>query len=251
MKVKLVSLTPEPIKCMYLGAARCRTCGELEKYAENEPKIMRTVVATCLQSGHLTVAEMAEMTFDVQGVDLNTVMQYLRHRHFSTLQRSGRAVQIGTSEEMKALCDASENTDEEQYKVMKEIVDKYFLVPEYGVLSTTLAMISYDTALKKGIKLEEARRILPQGMLTDLMVHCNFRALMEASRLRLCFRAQKEIQDLFHAFKSALEEYSDDGAWMASFLQRKCEALGCCNETNSCGYFEAMERSQDGQGEES
>ena len=248
MKVELVSLTQDPIKQMYFGASRCRSSGDLSIYESAGMDVMKRVVESCIESGHLTVAEFVDMTFDVQGVDLNTVMQYLRHRHFSTLQRSGRHVVVGTAPEIEQVCVAFESNNEEE---LRKIVSDYFLVPDCCVRSAALAMISYHNALKSGVPVEQARRVLPQGMLTDLRIHCNFRALIEASRLRLCYRAQGEIRSLFEQFKEELEWVSPEGAWMSKFLQRKCEALHQCNEVNSCGYYHLAERSQDGQGKES
>ncbi|MDD4028483.1 MAG: FAD-dependent thymidylate synthase [Caldisericia bacterium] len=89
----------------------------------------------------------------------------------------------------------------------------------------------YCHLLKTGIPKEDARFILPNAAATSIIMTMNFRELMHACHLRLCTKAQWEIQRLFQTVKQEVHHYSP---FLARYLQPKCVFQGHCTEARPC-----------------
>lgn len=77
--------------------------------------------------------------------------------------------------------------------------------------------------------------VLPNGAPTELYVSMNARALIEASHLRLCRRAQFEIRSLFMAMQCCVAPIAPD---IANMMVPQCETnpqYQFCTEGKSCG----------------
>ena len=82
---------------------------------------------------------------------------------------------------------------------------------------------------------EDARIVLPNGAPTELYVSMNARALIEASHLRMCRRAQSEIRAMFNAMKYCVAITSPE---IAAMMVPQCEInpkYQFCTEGKSCG----------------
>lgn len=82
---------------------------------------------------------------------------------------------------------------------------------------------------------EDARMVLPNAAETELYMSMNARALIEASHLRLCNRAQEEIRTMFGKMKKEVEQVSPE---IAEMMVPKCEvnpSYPFCTERKSCG----------------
>ena len=96
----------------------------------------------------------------------------------------------------------------------------------------------YCDLLKTGIPKEDARFLLPNAAATSLIMTMNFRELMHACHLRLCAKAQWEIQQLFQAVKQEMHQYSP---FLAHYLQPKCVFQGHCTEVKPCKSKDQIE----------
>mgnify|MGYP000783209995 FL=1 len=77
--------------------------------------------------------------------------------------------------------------------------------------------------------------VLPNGAPTELYASMNARALIEASHLRLCRRAQFEIRSLFMAMQCCVAPIAPD---IANMMVPQCETnpqYQFCTEGESCG----------------
>lgn len=77
--------------------------------------------------------------------------------------------------------------------------------------------------------------VLPNGAPTELYISANARALIEASHLRLCGKAQFEICALFLAMKHCIAPISPE---IAAMMVPQCEInpdFQFCTEGKSCG----------------
>jgi thymidylate synthase (FAD) len=83
-----------------------------------------------------------------------------------------------------------------------------------------------------GIPKEDARYLLPNGQMTNLVMTMDLRELIHAASLRLCSKSQWEIRTLFRNLKKevALKE-----RFISSLLLPECKRLGYCPEEESCG----------------
>jgi len=94
---------------------------------------------------------------------------------------------------------------------------------------------AYDRLIEAGTEKEDARMVLPNGAPTELCISMNARALIEASYLRMCRRAQFEIRSLFMAMRRCVATVAPD---IANMMVPQCEInpqYQFCTEAKSCG----------------
>ena len=96
----------------------------------------------------------------------------------------------------------------------------------------------YNDMIDQGIKAEDARYILPNATVTNIVMTCNLRQWGHICNLRLCTRAQWEIREVFKNIVSELEkQYPELIPIFDELLVPQCEILGYCPEPKSrcCG----------------
>lgn len=222
MNVKLIAYTQlansamaaDPLAVVEQAACVCY---------DSKPTDTFRIAKCCMKSGHTSVFEHISFTFHVSGVSRALLAQLTRHRIASYSVRSQR------------YCDETKFD---------------FVVPESAKRSTTSAVYYgegtlragsiYATLIGAGMPKEDARMVLPNACCTELVVTMNARALIEASRQRLCSRAQWEIRDLFTAMK---REVAVVCPFVAEQMRPKCETdpeHPFCTETKSCGRHKKL-----------
>ena len=136
-------------------------------------------------------------------------------------------------ESYETLTEAFDGNVAEQEEYLKSIAEKYFThVTTENYRDYVQALINYLGAVKRGVKPEDARNILPNATKTNITMGINLRELMHVCNLRICNKAQTEIRQLFNLIKKEVETRDER---LASLLMPKCEKLGYCDEHNSCG----------------
>ena len=89
---------------------------------------------------------------------------------------------------------------------------------------------------KRGVPREDIGLMLPLGMTTRIVDKRNVRNVMDMSRQRLCSRAYWEYRELMKNYLDELSKYSEEWATLIPMIMMpKCEMLGYCPETYSCG----------------
>lgn len=182
---------------------------------DSTPSESLKVAKGCAKTGHLSVLEHVNFTFRIEDISRACLAQLTRHRHFSFSVRSQRYCQ------------------ENDFNYVNPFQDEIL----HGAVDDTCKELGeiYEKLLFLGAKPEDARSILPNACCTDLWVTANARALIEASHLRLCSRAQKEIRELFYHMKVALLDYCPE---VAALMVPSCEThpeRPFCPEHSSCG----------------
>lgn len=170
----------------------------------------------CAKTGHMSVFEHAYFTFRVAEISRACLAQLTRHRHFSFSVRSQRYC-----DESTIGCIIPPTVTEEQYDILmqsySDSIDKYAFLTSSGMAK------------------EDARMVLPNAAETELYMSMNARALIEASHLRLCNRAQDEIRTMFGKMKKEVEQVSPE---IAEMMVPKCELnknYPFCTERKGCG----------------
>lgn len=170
----------------------------------------------CAKTGHMSVFEHAYFTFRVAEISRACLAQLTRHRHFSFSVRSQRYC-----DESTIGCIIPPTVTEEQYDILmqsySDSIDKYAFLTSSGMAK------------------EDARMVLPNAAETELYMSMNARALIEASHLRLCNRAQEEIRTMFGVMKGEVKRVSPE---IAEMMVPKCEvnpSYPFCTERKSCG----------------
>lgn len=214
MLVELIAYSM-PIK------GRCNPMAIVEQCAsvcyDSEPDFDKSRIAKgCAKTGHMSVFEHVYFTFRVAEISRACLAQLTRHRHFSFSVRSQRYC-----DESTIGCIIPPTVTEEQYDILmqsySDSIDKYAFLTSSGMAK------------------EDARMVLPNAAETELYMSMNARALIEASHLRLCNRAQEEIRTMFGKMKKEVEQVSPE---IAEMMVPKCELnknYPFCTELKSCG----------------
>ena len=177
----------------------------------------------CAKTGHMSVFEHAYFTFHVSGISRACLAQLSRHRHLSLSVRSQR------------YCDESGNG-------VRCIIPKAFNDEQLEIAMQTYReeIDKYQVLLASGAAKEDARMVLPNAMETELYLSANARALIEASHLRLCNRAQEEIRTMFGKMKEEVKQVSPE---IADMMVPQCEVnpnYPFCTERESCGRHKKL-----------
>ena len=236
MKIKLISMTPNPMQVMYTAARTCYSEQSPINIIQdvdnrlNPPQSCEKLVNQVLKSGHLSIAEHVNLTFAIEGISRACSHQLVRHRHCTFSQQSQRYVEIKENKDQLQTLLVCPVSNKEQ---LIEIANKYFVgVNEDNYVAYLKCLRNYLTQIANGVKAEDARNLLPNATKTNIVMTCNLRQLMHICDLRLCSRAQGEIRELFGKIK---EEVKKQNIELSGLLQPQCDRLGFCPEHKSCG----------------
>lgn len=214
VKYPMDIITSSPMRIVEQAASVCY---------DSEPDFAFFKIAkSCAKTWHLSVYEHSYFTFHVMGISRACLAQLTRHRHFSFSVRSQRYCNESLSEPVFPA-----STDEDQDGIIANAYD--------------YAWDAYDRLIEGGVAKEDARMVLPNGAPTELYVSMNARALIEASHLRLCRKAQYEIRFLFMAMQGCIAPIAPD---IANMMVPQCEInpeYPFCTEGKSCGKHPCMQ----------
>lgn len=216
MKVKLLNFTPRPDLTVYIAARTCYSKGgveDIEKEAD-EDKI-RYLIRRVVSSGHHSVLEHASFTLGVEGVSRVTTHQLVRHRIASYSQQSLRWV---SADNLEVVIPPSVADKPEALVVFREAVER--------------AKEAYNKLIELGIRKEDARFIIPHGIVTNIVFTMNARELHHFFKLRLCSRAQWEIRELA---RLTLLEVRRVAPIIFERAGPPCVTEGRCFEEKPCG----------------
>lgn len=130
-----------------------------------------------MASGHESVAEHASFTFHIQDVSRVLLAQLTRHRIASFSVESQRYCGI------------------RPVWVVPETVKEAGFEEAY-LAQCTNAYNLYNTMVSQGVLEEDARYVIPECAVCDLILTMNARELRHFFALRMCNRAQWEIREL-------------------------------------------------------
>ncbi len=175
----------------------------------------------CIEANHGRTLEYVNVEMVIDGYSARVIREWYTHIGGSPtrLQESTRHIDYG-------------NFDYVVPPTIKKNRDAY-IVYDNAIQALYAASHTLD---KYGIPLEDIAMLLPLGMTTKIVDKRNLRNLIDMSRQRMCTRAYWEYRELFHDICKALKEYSEEWAYIIDTqMMPKCEALGYCPETHSCG----------------
>lgn len=175
----------------------------------------------CIVSNHGRTMEYVNVELIIDGYSARVIREWYTHLGGSPtrLQASTRYInyndfayvtphKIENNEEARKLYDETMKTITEAAKKLEEM----------------------------GIHREDSAMLLPLGMETKIVDKRNLRNLIDMSKQRMCTRAYWEYRELFGDILKALQEYSEEWAYIVDTqMMPKCEALGYCPERYSCG----------------
>ena len=210
MKVKLLSITENPIDLIYEGYRICYAKNldsiDLKRIKTTEDKI--NWLLNFLSNGHETPLEHVNMTFEIEGVSRSLLAQLTRHRvGFSFNVQSQRYVNANNfgsvlPKEVEKYPKAKKYAEEKIVEIFSAYNELYNMLLDKYVTHDGL-----NEGIAKKLANENARCLLPNACTCNLMVTCNLRALRHFLSLRLCNHAQEEIRELAHEFVELVKPY--------------------------------------------
>lgn len=202
--VELLAYTPDPVLVAQTAAGMCRATGPTKRGLE-----------IAIESGHESVLEHVSFTFRIRDVSRAFLAQITRHRLASFSVESQRYCKY--TDVVRMIMPPSMEANAEAQEIYRQtILD---------------AANAYRSLLDLGIVAEDARLVLPEATVTNMVVTMNARELRHFFSLRCCNRAQWEIRAVADEMlalckQTAPELFKDAGA--------PC-VRGECREAYPCG----------------
>ena len=183
MEITLVDITDDAVEKIGYYAGEC--------YAAKRDKgacVRRA--AKCMQDGHLATLRFAHATFHISGISRACSHQLVRSKFLDFLQQSQRYV--NQNDVGFIIPDSLKATPqmEEQTKFLYEDL-----------------LNAYNNLIKRGVKKEDARFVLPEATQTSMFVVGNFQAWKDFIKLRANKHAQWEIRELAKAINNELNKH--------------------------------------------
>ena len=213
----LPETTKNPITLMGMRAGTCWNAN----ITDNEKNYKRGL--DCIKSGHGRVMEFVNVEMIIDGYSAKVLREYYTHiGGFPTrLQASTRYINYSKGDGFNYTTPKSIDTNG-CWLVWSELMN---------TINDTVKLL-----IDEGVPVEDATMALPLAYSSKMVDKRNLRNLVDMSRQRMCSRAYWEYRELFNDICNALREYSDEWKWIVDNLfHAKCDEVGYCTETKSCG----------------
>ena len=178
MKVKLIAYTKEAMDLM-ARMGRSTKLGYLPEEWDDKWGTREFFIRALMKAGHLGILEHIVFTFHVSGISRNLTHQLVRHRLASYLQQSNRSVQPGRDDFVLPPTIGKTVHETQHYKEWMQF-----------------QWDNYQSMIKMGIPVEDARYLLPSGYFTHISITMNARVLRHLFKLRCDKAAQWEIRQM-------------------------------------------------------
>lgn len=223
MRIEILAATPSPLEVVYKA---CRTCysplGPIDMKLTDRDSMIALINET-MTSGHHSVLEHICFTIAIDGVSRALTHQLVRHRLASYSQQSQRYVNYAKNQQETAVGFV------EPLSIQRNPQANDLFQQVCNTLKT-----AYKQLVDLGIPAEDARYLLPNATESKLVMTMNYREILAVSSIRLCYRAQWEIVELFALIKKSIAKID---SFLGSKLLPKCQHNGYCSESKPCGKY--------------
>ncbi len=219
--METITILPETTKNpITLMGARAGVCWGAN-VSDDEKNYKRGL--DCIKSGHGRVMEFVNVEMIIDGYSAKVLREYYTHIGGSPtrLQASTRYINYSKGDGFNYTTPKSIDTNG-CWLVWSELMN---------TINDTVKLL-----IDEGVPVEDATMALPLAYSSKMVDKRNLRNLVDMSRQRMCSRAYWEYRELFNDICNALREYSDEWKWIVDNLfHAKCDEVGYCTETKSCG----------------
>lgn len=186
--VELMTITPGAEDIIERA---CRTC-YLSFHRYDPPKSTSELITKVIKKKHHSVLEHASATFRIKGGSRVFTHELVRHRFISPSQESQRYVCYADKADRK-------KTKDYQFVLPETIKnagwpDKSTSATEQYQKTALLCYELYEQLLDAGVPPEDARYILPNAIVSEIVITANFRELRHFFCVRTHPRAHWEIR---------------------------------------------------------
>jgi len=182
LEVELVAITPDPEKVIEQAGRTCYlSFDRMEE--DSEASFIRRLIKV----GHESPLEHAYATFRVRNCSRAMTHQLVRHRLMAVSQQSQRYV------------------DEDRFAyVLPQTMPAEYVEDFHQDMKTIQQM--YRKWRDRGLKKEDARFVLPNACVSEIVVSADFREWRHIFKLRLSAKAQWEIRKACAKMLAILKE---------------------------------------------
>lgn len=216
-----ITILPETTKNPITLMGRRAGCCWNANITDDEKNYKRGL--DCIKSGHGRVMEYVNVEMIIDGYSAKVLREYYTHIGGSPtrLQASTRYINYSKGDGFNYTTPKSIDTNG-CWLVWSELMN---------TINDTVKLL-----IDEGVPVEDATMALPLAYSSKMVDKRNLRNLVDMSRQRMCSRAYWEYRELFNDICNALREYSDEWKWIVDNLfHAKCDEVGYCTETKSCG----------------
>jgi len=184
LEVELVAITPDPEKVIEQAGRTCYL--SFDRIEEDSDAAF---IKRLLKMGHESPLEHAYATFRLKNCSRAMTHQLVRHRLMAVSQQSQRYV------------------DEDQFAyVLPETMPPEYAADFHQDMKIIQGM--YRKWRDRGLKKEDARFVLPNACVSEIVVSANFREWRHIFKLRLSPKAQWEIRNACLKMLAILKQHA-------------------------------------------
>jgi len=184
LEVELVAITPDPEKVIEQAGRTCYL--SFDRIEEDSDAAF---IKRLLKVGHESPLEHAYATFRIRNCSRAMTHQLVRHRLMAVSQQSQRYV----------------NEDQFAY-VLPETLPPEYVEDFHRDMATIQQM--YRKWRDRGLKKEDARFVLPNACVSEIVVSADFREWRHIFQLRLSAKAQWEIRKACGMMLAILKQHA-------------------------------------------
>ncbi len=182
LNVELIAITPDADKVIEQAGRTCYLSFD-NIGANSQTEFIQRLITM----GHESPLEHAYATFRIKNCSRAMTHQLVRHRIMSVSQQSQRYV----------------NEDQFGYVVPENLPTEF--EPDFHQDMQTIQKM-YDKWRQRGLKREDARFVLPNACVSEIVISANFRQWRHIFRLRTSKKAQWEIRNAATKMLDILKE---------------------------------------------
>jgi thymidylate synthase (FAD) len=186
LEVELVAITPDAEKVIEQAGRTCYLSFDRME-VDSEAAFIRRLIKV----GHESPLEHAYATFRIRNCSRAMTHQLVRHRLMAVSQQSQRYV----------------NEDQFAYVLPEAMPPEY--VEDFRRDMETIQQM-YRKWRDRGLKKEDARFVLPNACVSEIVVSADFREWRHIFKLRLSAKAQWEIRKACRAMLAILKPVAPD-----------------------------------------
>jgi len=184
LELELVAITPDPEKVIEQAGRTCYL--SFDRIEEDSDAAF---IKRLLKMGHESPLEHAYATFRIRNCSRAMTHQLVRHRLMAVSQQSQRYV----------------NEDQFAYVLPETIPPEY--VEDFRQDMKTIQQM-YRKWRDRGLKKEDARFVLPNACVSEIVVSADFREWRHIFKLRLSAKAQWEIRKACTKMLAILKQHA-------------------------------------------
>ena len=191
----------------------------------NDDSANRKRGISCLSDGHGRVSEFPQIYIKIEGFSARFCRELYTHIGGSPTRLQASTRYLNYQKGFEYIVPPKIAKDEKALSVYNKAMD--------NILSNMKELVDL------GIPKEDIANLLPLGMESTMVLRTNLRMLIDMSRQRLCTRAYWEFREFMHMLIKELCAYDEDYKYICeNYFGAKCDFLGYCPESNSCGRWE-------------